>query len=134
MLGSSHAFSSFSTDNPEAAADFYGETLGLDVTVARDDAMGTMVNVRFRHGGRCLIYPKDDHVPASHTVLMFPVEDLDATVAALNAAGVPLEKTEWTDDNGVARDPEGRSPAVAWFKDPAGNWLSIIEESPDNIG
>lgn len=125
MLGSSKAFGSFSTDSVDAAAKFYGETLGIDVRV--DHEMGPMLTLTFPHGATFLIYEKDDHAPASHTVIMFPVEDVEDVARRLTASGVTLEQLEWTDADGVARDPDGQSPKSAWFKDPAGNWLSILE-------
>ena len=123
MLGSSEAFGAFSTDSVEKAAHFYGDVLGIDAHV--DHEMGAMLTLAFPHGATFLVYEKEDHAPASHTVVMFPVEDVEATAASLKEAGVELERMPWTDPDGIARDPE-HGMQTAWFKDPAGNWLSIL--------
>lgn len=127
MLGDAPAFGSFSTNDIDAAQRFYADTLGLDVTRSEDEGMGTMLVLNHPNGQRTLVYPKDDHVAATHTVLNFQVEDLDATVAALAQKGVSLEQLEWTDEDGIARDADGRMPSMAWFRDPAGNWLAMGE-------
>lgn len=121
MLRDSHAFSGFSTNDIAAAHQFYGETLGLDVTEENG-----MLNLRFANGGRGLIYQKDDHQPATYTALNFPVPDIDAAVDALMEAGVAFEHYEGSgqDDRGIVRQ---WGPPIAWFKDPAGNVLSVIE-------
>jgi catechol 2,3-dioxygenase-like lactoylglutathione lyase family enzyme len=121
MLRDSHAFSGFSTNDIAAAHQFYGETLGLDV--AHENGMLTL---RFANGGRGLIYPKDDHQPASYTALNFPVPNIDAAVDALVAAGVTFERYDGSgqDERGIQRQ---WGPPIAWFKDPAGNILSVIE-------
>ena len=123
MLKDSHAFSGFSTNDIAAAKRFYGETLGLDVS---DDDMG-LLNLRFAGGGRVIIYPKPNHEPATFTVLNFPVGDVEAEVDRLTAAGVSFERYPGMnqDERGIARDPNG--PAIAWFKDPAGNILAVLE-------
>jgi predicted enzyme related to lactoylglutathione lyase len=121
MLHDSHAFSGFSTNDIEKARTFYGETLGLDIT----EQMGVL-NVSFAGGGVTVIYPKDDHEPATFTVLNFPVDDIDAAVDRLVAAGVTMERYEGLgqDERGIARE---YPPLIAWFKDPAGNILSVLE-------
>ena len=121
MLKDSHAFSGFSTNDIEAARAFYADTLGLEVS----EEMG-ILTLKFRGGGRVIIYPKPNHEAAAFTVLNFPVEDVDATVDSLMAAGVAFEHYPGMnqDERGIMRD-EG--PTIAWFKDPAGNILSIIE-------
>lgn len=121
MFRDSHAFSGFSTNDLAAARQFYAETLGLDVTEENG-----MLNLRFANGGRGLIYPKDDHQPATYTALNFPVPDIDAAVDALMEAGVAFEHYEGSgqDDRGIVRQ---WGPPIAWFKDPAGNVLSVIE-------
>jgi predicted enzyme related to lactoylglutathione lyase len=123
MLKDSHAFSGFSSNDISAARAFYGDTLGLDVT----EDMG-MLNLRFAGGGRGIIYPKPNHEPATFTVLNFPVHDIEAAVDRLAAAGVAFERYEGMeqDKRGIARDPQG--PAIAWFKDPAGNILSVLQQ------
>jgi predicted enzyme related to lactoylglutathione lyase len=125
MLGSTPAFGTFSTDSVEKAAHFYGEVLGIECSV--EEVGGPMLTLTFPHGATFLVYEKPDHSPASHTVIMFPVDDVTAMARQLTDAGVALEHLEWTDADGVARDRSGATPDVAWFKDPAGNWLSIID-------
>jgi predicted enzyme related to lactoylglutathione lyase len=121
MLKESQAFSGFSSNDIDAARTFYAETLG--VTVVDDNGM---LRLEFAGGGRGIIYPKPDHEPASFTVLNFPVSDIEGTVDRLAAAGVSFERYPGLtqDERGIARDD--RSPAIAWFKDPAGNILSVI--------
>ena len=124
MLNGSPAFSGFSTDDIPRAKEFYGGTLGLDVTEENG-----MLNLKFPNGQTVLIYPKGDaHQPATFTVLNFPVDDIDATVDELAAAGVTFERYGGDfkqDERGIARDDSG--PPIAWFKDPAGNILSVLE-------
>ena len=121
MLKDKPAFSGFSTNDIETAKRFYGETLGVDVS----DDHG-MLNLKLAGGQRVLIYPKDDHVPATFTVLNFEVGDIDAAVDDLIAKGVAFEHYEGSgqDTKGVARQ---YPPPIAWFKDPAGNVLSVIQ-------
>jgi catechol 2,3-dioxygenase-like lactoylglutathione lyase family enzyme len=122
MLGSSTAFSGFSTDDIPKAKEFYGTTLGLDVT--EENGMLTM---KFPGGHTVLIYPKDDHQPATFTVLNLEVADIDAAADALIGAGVTFEQygeMAGQDERGISR---GYGPPIAWFKDPAGNILSIIQ-------
>ena len=118
------AFSGFSVDDIDAARTFYGETLGLDV---RDNEMG-FLNVELGSGGSVFIYSKPNHEPASFTILNFPVDDVDAAVDDLNARGVTTKiysDTEIsTDAKGVQRGDDG--PAIAWFRDPAGNVLAVL--------
>lgn len=125
MLGSSPAFSSFSVDDIVRAKDFYGSTLGLDVNVS--DGMMTM---RTASGSTVLVYPKRNHVPATFTVLNFPVDDVDTAVDELRKRGVRFETYSLpdieTDERGVSRV----GPTIAWFKDPAGNILSVVESDP----
>ena len=124
MLGDSHAFSGFSTDDVARAKEFYGGTLGLDATEENG-----MLTLKFPNGQSVVIYPKgDDHQPATFTVLNFPVDDIDAAVDRLVAAGVTFERYGGDfgqDERGIARDDYG--PPIAWFKDPAGNILSLLE-------
>ena len=124
MLSDSPMFSSFAVDDVEEARRFYGSTLGLDV---RDGVEPGLIEV---HGGRTrvMVYPKPEHEPATFTVLKFPVPDIDAAVDSLIAAGVRMEQYDLenlhTDAKGIAR---GGGPKIAWFKDPAGNILSVLE-------
>ena len=122
MFKDSKAFSGFSSNEIEASKRFYGETLGLDVT----DEMGGL-GLHFAGGGEVFIYPKDNHEPATFTVLNFPVEDIEAAVDRLTAAGVTFERYDGfdQDEKGIAR---GQGPAIAWFTDPAGNILSVLEQ------
>jgi catechol 2,3-dioxygenase-like lactoylglutathione lyase family enzyme len=122
MLKESKAFSGFSSNQIEASKRFYGETLGLDVT----EEMGGL-GLHFAGGGEVFIYPKDNHEAATFTVLNFPVDDIEAAVDGLTAAGVTFERYEGfkQDEKGIARAEEG--PAIAWFKDPAGNILSVLQ-------
>jgi predicted enzyme related to lactoylglutathione lyase len=124
MLKDSHAFSGFSVDDLEAAKKFYGEKLGLKVS---ENDQGLMVSLLGSNG--VFVYQKDDHVPASFTILNFPVDDIDTAVDELAAAGISFEHYEgMTDDKGIARGLEmDRGPSIAWFKDPAGNFLSVMQ-------
>jgi predicted enzyme related to lactoylglutathione lyase len=121
MFKDTKAFSSFSADDIPRARQFYGETLGLNVSDEMDG-----LGLHLGGGGEVFIYPKDDHTPATFTVLNFSVEDVDATVEQLTNAGVRFEQYEGdiqTDEKGIFR---GEGPTIAWFKDPAGNILSVI--------
>ncbi|HEX5823424.1 MAG TPA: VOC family protein [Candidatus Limnocylindrales bacterium] len=120
-MKNSRAFSGFSTNDIAKAREFYGATLGLEVT----DENG-MLTLKLAGGGRVLIYPKDNHEPASFTVLNFPVDDIDQAVDQLTAAGVQFERYEGAgqDERGIAR---AYPPPIAWFKDPAGNVLAVLE-------
>lgn len=118
-------FSSFSVDDVPTAQAFYEDVLGLDVT----EENGVLA-IDFAGGGRALIYPKGAaHEPASFTVLMFPVADLEATVAALRAKGVTFNQYDnefvKTDADGIARG----NPNNAWFNDPAGNTIAVMSGS-----
>jgi catechol 2,3-dioxygenase-like lactoylglutathione lyase family enzyme len=123
MLGESKAFSSFSANDIAAARHFYAETLGVNVSEVMDG-----LALHLAGGGEVFIYPKEDHVPATFTVLNFPVGDVEATVDSLAAAGVRFEQYEHlqTDEKGISRGGDGR-PTIAWFTDPAGNILSVVE-------
>ena len=127
MFRTTPAFSGFAVDDIDAARSFYGGTLDLEVT---DLPEMSLLQLRLGSGAAVLIYPKPDHVPASFTILNFPVDDIDAAAAALTAAGVTFERYPQIGepgDNGVYRGPEG--PPIAWFRDPAGNILSVLEDS-----
>ncbi len=125
MLASSPAFSSFAVDDTEAARTFYSGTLGLTV---EDLGMGGLVAIHLQGGARVMVYPKPDFTPATYTVLSFPVDDIDAAVDTLVADGVTMEKYEGFDQDakGIARNPVG--PPIAWFRDPAGNILAVLEQ------
>lgn len=124
MLTYSNTFSSFSTDSLKEAKTFYSDILGLNVT---EDEMG-ILSLELKDGSRTIIYPKgDQHQPATFTVLNFEVDNIDETVDQLTNSGVQFEQYSGqieTDEKGIVR---GEGPQIAWFKDPAGNILSIIE-------
>ena len=125
MLNGHTAFSGYSANDIGAAKAFYGDTLGLDVS----EEMGSL-NLTFDGGQRVFIYPKDDHEPATFTVLNIEVKDIDAAVDRLTAAGVRFERygDEFSqDERGISRNENG--PPIAWFKDPAGNIISVIQTS-----
>lgn len=122
MFKDTKAFSTFSADDIQAAKEFYGNTLGLDVSEDHG-----MLRLNIAGGSTVLIYPKDNHVPAEHTVLNFPVDDIEAAVREAAGRGITFERySDAHDDLGILRDPQG--PAIAWFKDPAGNTLAILQE------
>jgi predicted enzyme related to lactoylglutathione lyase len=123
MFKDTHAFSGFSADDIPRAKQFYGETLGLNVT----DEMGGLA-LHLGSGANVFIYPKDNHVPATFTVLNFPVADVEQAVDQLTEAGVTFERYEGfdQDEKGIARGGDG--PTIAWFKDPAGNILSVLDQ------
>ena len=123
-LNGSPAFGGFSVDDIDAAQKFYGETLGLDVK--KDGEMG-ILSLKLKDENNFILYPKDDHEPATFTVLNFPVDDIDTAVAELRSLGIEFEQYEHlkTDENGISREPGG--PQIAWFRDPAGNILSVLE-------
>jgi len=122
MLADSKAFSGFAVPDIEAARRFYGDTLGLNVEVIDGPGLLTMHLAGDRP---VLIYPKSDFEPASYTILNFPVDDIDAAVDELTARGVQFERYDGfeQDEKGIAR---GNGPDIAWFKDPAGNVLSVL--------
>lgn len=124
MFENTEAFSGFSVDDVSEARRFYGETLGL--RVSEEGEPMSMLQLHIAGGNGVLVYPKADHVPASFTVLNFPVDDVDAAVDELTGRGVSFERYDGAgqDEKGVYR---GEGPPIAWFKDPAGNVLSVIQ-------
>lgn len=122
MFGDTKAFSGFSVDDIAAAKRFYGETLGLAVTEEHG-----MLGLHLAGGTEILVYPKNDHRPATYTILNFPVDDIDQAVGRLTERGVEFQSYPGleTDERGVFR---GGGPYIAWFKDPAGNVLSVLQE------
>jgi catechol 2,3-dioxygenase-like lactoylglutathione lyase family enzyme len=121
MFKDTKAFSGFSVDDIPAATEFYAETLGLEVTEDHG-----MLQLRISGGNPVLVYPKDNHVPAEFTILNFPVDDIAAAAKGLADRGITFERYgDGHDEQGVFR---AGGPPIAWFKDPAGNVLSIIEE------
>ena len=127
MLKDSHAFSSISVDDIEKAKTFYGEVLGLSVET---NEMG-VIDVKGGGESHFIAYPKQDHQPATFTVMNFPVADIETAVDELTSRGVAFEHYDMpeikTDAKGIARDEYG--PPIAWFKDPAGNILSVMEDA-----
>jgi catechol 2,3-dioxygenase-like lactoylglutathione lyase family enzyme len=125
MFTTDGAFSGFSVDDIDAARAFYRDTLGLDV---RDNEMG-FLEITLASGSSILIYSKPNHEPASFTILNFPVSDVDAAVDDLNARGVVTKIYDDddfpSDEKGIVRG-DGRGPDIAWFRDPAGNVLSVL--------
>lgn len=130
MFEQTKAYSSFSVDDPEAAKQFYGQALGLNVSETEMPGGYRILTLSIAGGGRILVYPKPDHSPASFTVLNFPVDDIEAAVDELRRRGVRFEHYEGelkTDEKGICRGAGG--PPIAWFKDPSGNILSVLEET-----
>lgn len=125
MLKESKAFSSFSVNDISKAKDFYGETLGLEVSESN-----SLLSLHLGGDDTVLIYPKPNHAPATFTVLNFPVSDVPKAVDELTKRGVRFEiynePNLKTDEKGICRN--GGGPTIAWFKDPAGNILSVLEK------
>ena len=122
MFGNTKAFSGFAVDDLEAARNFYGQTLGLNTS----EHYG-LLTLHLAGDRDTLVYPKPDHVPASYTILNFQVDDIDAAVGELASRGVQLERYD-----GLGQDEKGINraggPYIAWFKDPAGNILAVLQE------
>jgi catechol 2,3-dioxygenase-like lactoylglutathione lyase family enzyme len=124
MFRNTKAFSGFSVNDIQKAKEFYSETLGLQVTETHG-----LLSLHLAGGTTILVYPKPNHIPATFTILNFPVADIEEAVDQLSRKGVRFERYDGdlkTDDKGVFR---GGGPLIAWFKDPAGNVLSVLEES-----
>ena len=122
MLTDSKAFSGFAVNDTVAAKDFYANTLGLNVTQETNGFLHLHLD-----GTRdILVYPKPDHTPATYTILNFPTDDIERDVDALAAKGVKFERYPGMkqDDRGINR---GGGPLIAWFTDPSGNVLSVIQ-------
>jgi len=124
MFGDTKAFSGFAVDDLDKAEEFYGGTLGL--SVSREEPMGFLV-LHLAGDRDTMVYPKPDFVPATYTILNFPVSDVEAAVDGLVERGVAFEHYDDfdQDDKGIAR---GEGPNIAWFKDPAGNVLAVLDE------
>jgi predicted enzyme related to lactoylglutathione lyase len=125
MLTDSKAFSGFSVDDVDRARAFYAETLGLRTSV--NPAHPGILTLHLGGDRDTIVYPKPDHVPATFTVLNFPVDDIEAAVDALAARGVTFARYDGMeqDDRGIMRQG---GPYIAWFTDPAGNVLSVLQE------
>ncbi len=125
MFKDTKAFSSFSVDDLAKAKEFYGETLGLDVVETPEG-----LELHLAGGTPVFVYPSDNYTPPKHTVLNFPVEDVEAAVDELARRGVRMERYDLpeikTDEKGIFRGDEG-PPAIAWFKDPAEHVLSVLQ-------
>ena len=124
MFKNTKAFSGYSVNDIQKAKDFYANTLGL---VVKDNPMG-IIELHIEGNNPIMLYPKPNHVPATYTVLNFPVTDVDKAVDELTQKGVTFEQYGGdikTDARGISRDNGG--PTIAWFKDPAGNILSVVE-------
>jgi len=124
MFRNTKAFSGFSVNDIQKTKQFYGETLGLEVSETHG-----LLNLHLAGGTTVLVYPKPNHLPATFTILNFPVADIEEAVDQLTKKGVRFERYDGdlkTDDKGIFR---GGGPLIAWFKDPAGNILSVLEES-----
>jgi catechol 2,3-dioxygenase-like lactoylglutathione lyase family enzyme len=124
MFKEAKAFPSFSVNDLPKAKEFYGKTLGLEISELPEG-----LEMKLADGLNVFLYPKPNHTPASFTVLNFPVDNIDEAVDELKARGVRLEKHDQpeisTDEKGIMRGP---GPQIAWFKDPAGNVLSVIQD------
>ncbi|WP_405528056.1 VOC family protein [Streptomyces avidinii] len=128
MFENSRAFSGFAVDDLGRAKEFYGTTLGLNVS--QDEEMG-LLRLDLAGGTTVMVYPKEDHRPAIYTILNFPVDDVERAVDELTARGVAFERYEGfeADAKGIVHGDEG-TPTIAWFKDPAGNILSVLNGGP----
>ena len=122
MFADAKVFSGFAVDDLEKAREFYGGTLGLKTTDEND-----LLTLHLAGGRDTLVYPKADHAPATYTILNFPVGDIDEAVDELAARGVRFERYDGfeQDAKGISR---GEGPPIAWFTDPAGNVLSVLQE------
>jgi predicted enzyme related to lactoylglutathione lyase len=124
MFKDTPAFSGFSVDDIAAAKAFYGETLGIDV----EEMPNGLLTLHLAAGRDTIVYPKADHQPAAFTILNFAVDDIEQAVAGLEAKGVETIRYDGfgQDERGISRNPGG--PPIAWFTDPAGNILAVLEE------
>jgi catechol 2,3-dioxygenase-like lactoylglutathione lyase family enzyme len=122
MFADTKAFSGFAVDDLEKARKFYGETLGISTSEQHG-----LMTLHLAGGRDTLVYPRPGHVPATYTILNFPVDDIGATVDELTSRGVQFERYEGMaqDEKGINR---GGGPFIAWFKDPAGNVLSVLQD------
>ncbi|MFL5778662.1 MAG: VOC family protein [Chloroflexota bacterium] len=131
MVRIRNAYSGFAVKDLDAARDFYRGKLGLEVS---DEEMGTL-GLHLPGGARVVVYAKEDHVPAVFTILNLAVDDIESAVDDLTAAGVAMERYEGqgfqADAKGIVRDERG--PAIAWFTDPSGNIISVLQEQPARV-
>jgi len=126
MFANTKAYSGFAVDDLQKARQFYGETLGLKTSMISEE--GGVMSLDLAGDRGTLVYLKPDFVPATYTILNFPVDDIDEAVDELVARGVRFERYDAfeQDEKGIARAP---GPSIAWFKDPAGNVLSVLQEN-----
>jgi catechol 2,3-dioxygenase-like lactoylglutathione lyase family enzyme len=122
MFTNTKAFSGFAVDDVQKAREFYGETLGLETSEEHG-----LLTLHLAGDRDTLVYPKPDHTPATYTILNFPVDDIEKAVDELASRGVRFERYDGfeQDERGIFR---GGGPFIAWFRDPAGNVLSVLEE------
>ncbi len=124
MFKDNNAFSGFSVNDIQKAKEFYGKTLGMNVTEEHG-----LLNLQIANGSRVLIYPKPNHTPASFTILNFPVKNIEEIVEKLTRLGIKFEQYDneniKTDEKGIFR---GGGPLIAWFKDPAGKIISVLQQ------
>jgi catechol 2,3-dioxygenase-like lactoylglutathione lyase family enzyme len=125
MFANTKAYSGFAVDDLQKAREFYSETLGLKTSVISEE--GGVMSLHLAGDRDTLVYHKPDFTPATYTILNFPVDDIDQAVDELAARGVRFERYDGfeQDEKGIAR---GQGPDIAWFKDPAGNILSVLRE------
>ena len=125
MFANTKAYSGFAVDDLEKAREFYGQTLGLNTSVISEE--GGVISLDLAGDRGTLVYQKPDYTPATYTILNFPVDDIDKAVDELAARGVRFERYDdfEQDEKGISR---GEGPYIAWFKDPAGNVLSVLQE------
>jgi catechol 2,3-dioxygenase-like lactoylglutathione lyase family enzyme len=125
MFANTRAYSGFAVDDIQKAREFYGETLGLNISVMSEE--NGLMSLDLAGDRNTLVYQKPDFIPATYTILNFPVDDVEEAVDELAGRGVRFERYDGfeQDEKGIARGP---GPAIAWFKDPAGNILSVLQE------
>lgn len=129
MFKNTQAFSSYSVDDTEKARKFYRDVLEMEVTTVQGMENFGVLELHISGDYRILLYPKENHEPATFTVLNFPVDNIDEAVDKLIQLGISFEQYKGaieTDEKGIARS-RGNEPNIAWFKDPAGNILSVVE-------
>jgi catechol 2,3-dioxygenase-like lactoylglutathione lyase family enzyme len=125
VFGETKAFNSFAVDDVQKAREFYGDTLGLEAAVLEEGP--GLLTLRLSGERDTFVYQKDDFAPATYTILNFSVDDIEAAVDELVSRGVTFERYDGfdQDEKGIAR---GQGPDIAWFKDPAGNILAVLQE------
>jgi predicted enzyme related to lactoylglutathione lyase len=124
MFTNTKAYSGFAVDDLGKAREFYGDTLGLKISTESEE--NGLITLHLAGDRDTLVYLKPDFVPATYTILNFEVDDIDQAVDELSARGVSVERYDGfeQDEKGIARGP---GPAIAWFKDPAGNIVSVLQ-------